>query len=245
MGWTRIQTKKVSWCQISKKNTILHFSRCILPDSTVSKEPACQCRRHKRCGFNPCIRKIPWSRKWQPTPVFLPGKSHGQTSLEGYSPWGRKESNMTEHAHTHTFLMPIIIWWDFPRGSLVKNLPAMLEMWVWSLGREDPLERKQQHSPVFLPGKSHGQRILAGYNPWCYKRTRHDLQTKQQHNLDNIKIYQLTRFFLNHLIYNSHIKESLRPSAEEVTENSESLNWDHDSFSSTSNSKGHTQVETS
>ena len=51
----------------------------------------------------------PWSRKWQPTPVFLPGKSHGQTSLEGYSPWGRKESNMTEHAHTHTFLMPIII----------------------------------------------------------------------------------------------------------------------------------------
>ena len=130
MGWTRIQTKKVSWCQISKKNTILHFSRCILPDSTVSKEPACQCRRHKRCGFNPCIRKIPWSRKWQPTPVFLPGKSHGQTSLEGYSPWGRKESNMTEHAHTHTFLMPIIIWWDFPRGSLVKNLPEMQECCV-------------------------------------------------------------------------------------------------------------------
>ena len=44
-------------------------------------------------------------RKWQPTPVFLPGESHGQRSLEGYSPWGRKESDTTEqltHTHTHT-----------------------------------------------------------------------------------------------------------------------------------------------
>ena len=42
------------------------------------------------------VRKIPWSRKWQPTPVFLAGKSHGQRSLEGYGSWGRKESDMTE-----------------------------------------------------------------------------------------------------------------------------------------------------
>ena len=40
--------------------------------------------------------KISWRRKWQPTPVFLPGKSHGQKSLAGYSPWGHKESDMTE-----------------------------------------------------------------------------------------------------------------------------------------------------
>jgi len=40
--------------------------------------------------------KIPWKRKWQPTPVFLPGESHGQRSLTGYSPWGRKESDTTE-----------------------------------------------------------------------------------------------------------------------------------------------------
>ena len=44
----------------------------------------------KETWFNPCIRKIPWRREWQPTPVFLPGKSHGQKSLEGYSPRGRK-----------------------------------------------------------------------------------------------------------------------------------------------------------
>ena len=52
-----------------------------------------QCRRP---GFNPWVRKIPWRRKWQPTPVFLPGKSHGQRSLAGYSPWGRKESDTIE-----------------------------------------------------------------------------------------------------------------------------------------------------
>jgi len=40
--------------------------------------------------------KIPWRRAWQPTPVFLPGESHAQRSLEGYSPWGRKESDTTE-----------------------------------------------------------------------------------------------------------------------------------------------------
>ena len=47
------------------------------------KEPTCQCRRPKRCGFSPWVRKIPWKRAWQPTPVFLPGESHGQRSLVG------------------------------------------------------------------------------------------------------------------------------------------------------------------
>ena len=50
------------------------------------KESACQRRKHRRLGFNPQVGKIPWRRKWQPTPVFLPGKSHGQRSLVGYSP---------------------------------------------------------------------------------------------------------------------------------------------------------------
>ena len=48
---------------------------------------------------------VEWKRKWQPTPVFLPGESHGEKSLEGYSPWGCKESDTTErltHTHTHT-----------------------------------------------------------------------------------------------------------------------------------------------
>ena len=50
------------------------------------KESACQYRRHKRRGFDPWVGKIPWRRAWQPTPVFLPGESHGQGSLSGCSP---------------------------------------------------------------------------------------------------------------------------------------------------------------
>ena len=60
------------------------------------KEPACRCSRHKRCGFDPWVRKIPWRRAWQPTPVFLPGESHEQRSLVSYSKYGCKESDRTE-----------------------------------------------------------------------------------------------------------------------------------------------------
>ena len=62
----------------------------------VKKEPTCQCRRHSTGRFNPWVWMIPWRRAWQPTPVFLPGKFHGQRSLVGYSRWGGKESDMTE-----------------------------------------------------------------------------------------------------------------------------------------------------
>ena len=59
------------------------------------KESTYHCRRHR---FDTWFRKILWRRKWQPIPVFLSGKSHGQRSLGEYSPWGHKESNVTEHA---------------------------------------------------------------------------------------------------------------------------------------------------
>ena len=54
-----------------------------------------QWRRPRRRGFDPWVRKAPWRRKWQPTPVFLPGESHRERNLVGYSPQGHKESNMT------------------------------------------------------------------------------------------------------------------------------------------------------
>ena len=50
----------------------------------------------KRLGFDPWVGKTPWKREWHPTPVFLPGESHGQRSLVNYSPWGHKESDTTE-----------------------------------------------------------------------------------------------------------------------------------------------------
>ena len=50
--------------------------------------------------FDPWVRKVLWSRKWHPAPIFLPGDSHGQRSLVGYRPWGHKESEMTENTHS-------------------------------------------------------------------------------------------------------------------------------------------------
>ena len=73
------------------------------PGGASGKESTYQCRRHKRCAFNPWVGKFSWSRKFQPTLVFLPGKYHGQSSLQGYNPWTHKESDTNEHmsAHTH------------------------------------------------------------------------------------------------------------------------------------------------
>ena len=77
------------------------------PSCSVGKEPACQFRRHRRCRFNPWVRKIPWRRKGQPAPVPLPGKCHGQRSLAGYSPKSHKESDVTERLSTRTHLSRI------------------------------------------------------------------------------------------------------------------------------------------
>ena len=71
------------------------------PGGTSGKEPACQCRRHKRLRFDPWVGKIPWRRVWQPTPIFLPGESHGQKSLEGESGWG---------THVNPWLIHVNIW---------------------------------------------------------------------------------------------------------------------------------------
>ena len=66
------------------------------PGGASGKEPACQYRRHRRQEFDPWVRRSPWRRKRQPTPVFLPGESHEQRSLVGYSPWAHKEWDPTE-----------------------------------------------------------------------------------------------------------------------------------------------------
>ena len=83
-----------------------------LPWGLSGQEPTCQCRR---LGFNHWVDKIPCRRKWQPTPGFLPGKSHGQRSLEGYSLQGGKESDMskaTQHA-CRQFIISRLIF-NFP-----------------------------------------------------------------------------------------------------------------------------------
>ena len=63
------------------------------------KELACHCRRCKRCGFNSWAGKTAWRRRWQPTPVFLPGKSHGQRSLDGYRLGSQRVGQDWAHIH--------------------------------------------------------------------------------------------------------------------------------------------------
>ena len=69
-----------------------------LPRWLRGKESASQCRR---CRFDPWVKKIPWRRKWQPTPAFLPVKPHGQRSPAGSSPWDHKRIATKQHVGTY------------------------------------------------------------------------------------------------------------------------------------------------
>ena len=96
------------------------------------KETTCQCRRSR---FNPWVRKIIWRRKWQPTPVFLPGEFHGQRNLAGYSPGGHKESDTTKWLSTHT---PSGKWPGQGRG-------------LWEVGVEENVPDRQVLSSISKP----------------------------------------------------------------------------------------------
>ena len=97
-------TQKSSHPKLVKGNLLELQSSMSIKETqgdTMVKESTCQCRRHKRCRFDPWVRKIPWWRKWQSALVFLPGKFHRQKSLVGFRPWDHKELDTTEHTHTH------------------------------------------------------------------------------------------------------------------------------------------------
>ena len=120
------------------------------PDGASGKEPACQSRGHKRQGFDPCVRNIPWKRAWHSYSVFLPGESPGQRSLGGQSSWVCQESDITKRLNTHTIkllIMPLrgvgkYLCATHMVAQMVKNPPAMQETWVPSLGQKDLLEEE-------------------------------------------------------------------------------------------------------
>ena len=97
------------------------------PGGASGKESAYQCRRCKRWGFLSWVRSIPWSRKWQPTPVFLPGKFHGQRSLGSYRSWGCKEVAKSYDWATNICwghikkLLTILPQWLFRSSLLVRQ----------------------------------------------------------------------------------------------------------------------------
>ena len=127
--------EKIFANHISDKGLMIKIYKALInwmgfPGSTSGKEPASHCRRHKNCGFYPWVRKIPWRRTWQPTPVFLRGKSHGQRSPEGNSQGlQRVGHDWSDLACTHKLDSKKriqskneqrgLLWW-----SVVKNLPA-------------------------------------------------------------------------------------------------------------------------
>ena len=128
------------------------------PSGTSGEESTCQCRRHKGCRLDPWVSKIPWRKKWQPTPVFLPGEPM-ERSLAGYRLWGHKESDVTEQGHTHT------------RTQCINEKPLNNHDIHYSInysyllfwGFQNNCRRRQWHpTPVLLPGKSHGWRSLVG-----------------------------------------------------------------------------------
>ena len=106
------------------------------------------CRQCGRPRFDPWVGKIPWRRKWKSSPGLLPGKSHGQRSLVGYSPWGRKELDTTERLHFHLLAWDecncAVAWaffgiaflrdwnenWPFPVLWPLLSFPYFLAYWV-------------------------------------------------------------------------------------------------------------------
>ena len=112
----------------------LHYTMGF-PNGSVVKNPPVNARSCRRYMFDPWVGKIPWRRKWLPTPVFLPGESHGQRSLVGYSPCGLQscpESDMTEvtyRASTHSAQQGCSeSCTHFPRGHYPPNASSLLAL---------------------------------------------------------------------------------------------------------------------
>ena len=99
-GWAHQRVSATLWIQVIFLSPKLYFLLLLsipkihripgLPGGAVCKESSCQCRRCQKSRSNSWVSKIPWSMKWQLTPVFLPEEFHGQRRLASFSPWGRK-----------------------------------------------------------------------------------------------------------------------------------------------------------
>ena len=118
LKWKKAHSVLVFWYNL---NYLLLYVYLMIWASLVAQMVKI-CLRCGRLGFDLWVRKIPWRREWQPTPVFLPGEFHGQRSLVGYSSWSHKESDMTEwltqttksyDLRRHTILSSLFLWYTF------------------------------------------------------------------------------------------------------------------------------------
>ena len=101
------------------------FCRVLLPTFPGGSDGKSICLQCRRPGFNPWVGKIPWRRKWQPTPVLSPGNFHGWRSLVGYSPWGRKESDTSEQLHLHCYQPGLHVHFQVPPVCIRSFCPPV------------------------------------------------------------------------------------------------------------------------
>ena len=113
-----------------------------LPRYHSGTDSVCQHRRRKRHGFSPWVRKIPWRRKWQPIPVFLPGEFHGQRSLAGNNPWGHRESDKAEwqRTNTHTWILQLRMARTFRAGLTLSELGSTPSWLPWTEAAAGPTQ---------------------------------------------------------------------------------------------------------
>ena len=130
----------------------------------------------RRVGHNwaTSLSCIDWRRKWQPTPVFLPGESQGWSSLIGCCLWGPTESDTTEAMQQQQHSM----FWASLVAQLAKNPSAMWETWVQSLVWEDPLEEGMAVHPSILAWRIPWTEEPGGLQSMGLQRIRHDWATK-------------------------------------------------------------------
>ena len=130
--------------------------------------------------FDPCVGKIPWRRKWQPTPVFWPGEFHGQRSLAGYSPWGCKELDRTEQLSLSLDLHPLGASGQEPTCRRQRDAGSIPESGISpGGGHGNPLQYSCLEKSM--------ERSLVGYSPWgCRSWTRLKRLSMHTHTILNI-----------------------------------------------------------
>ena len=105
-----------------------------VPGGSVVRKFACHCKGHQRCGCDPWVRRIPWRRKWQPTPVFLPIESHGQSEPGGQRPTGSPRVTRLSEETTTEMWSPLSTSLPFALPSRPQAATiCSLFLWIWLL----------------------------------------------------------------------------------------------------------------
>ena len=158
------------------------------------QEPACQCRRHKKCRFDSWFGKIPWRRSWWSTPVFFPGESRTEEPGELQSMGSQRvRHDWSDLACMQVYIyicvcVCVCVYLYFGASLLaqsVKNLPAVQETWVRSLGWEDPLEKEMATHYSILAWKFSWTEEPGGLQSMRSQRVGHDWAT----NTTNTYLY--------------------------------------------------------